>query len=326
MFSSNLLLSALAAGTIQVSAQTLSKPVAQPPFNWPTMSNQIHPNTASPQWEYNKWAWGLIPNICKHVAERENVSPYDIEVYDVRYADCGTRWVFCRHNQANMPWWDLFDRFGRVPVGARDHVRHIIAIPLANAITGYAYSGQGDVVFKGNVAAPGAASIWYHEIGHALDWQNGQYSTTQQWINAYNADSAVPVAYAQTNQAENFAENVIVAAYDNLVPGGLAAANPVPGYGQVWNQFNQVKTGMGDRLRKINGRRCNRKAGQLDTVVCMGPAARDSNACPGVSQFSARTAADAGKNGTAPAGFVEPEEEFFDTETGAVTSKSHSHA
>ncbi|KAK4170157.1 hypothetical protein QBC43DRAFT_328817 [Cladorrhinum sp. PSN259] len=329
MFSS-LLLSVLAAGTVQVSAQTLSKPVAQPPFSWPPMSqNGLFPNTASPHWEYRKWDWGLIPARCKSVAERENVSPYDMEVYDVWYADCETRWVFCRHNQANSQWWDIFDRFGRVPVGARDHVRHIVNIPLPNAISGYCYSGDGDVVFKGDVAAPGANSIWYHEIGHALDWQNNQYSTLPQWVAAYNADSAVPVNYAKTNQAENFAENVIVAAYDNIVPGGVASISPAVGYGQIWNQFNQVKTGMGDRLKKINGRRCSRKAGQVDNVVCMGPAARDSNNCPGVSQFSIASTT-AAKNGTASAAsFVEPEEEIFDLETGAVTRRSagpHSHS
>lgn len=67
-----------------------------------------------------------IPLRCKAVSEKENYSPYDIEVYDVTYSDCSDKYILCRHNQSPTSRSDMFDRFGRLPVGVRDFVRHFI--------------------------------------------------------------------------------------------------------------------------------------------------------------------------------------------------------
>jgi hypothetical protein len=48
------------------------------------------------------------------------------------------------------------------------------------------------------------------------------------------------------DNAENFAQEVVVAAYDKIVPGGIAGL--VPNYEDIYNQFVNVQEVMGDEL------------------------------------------------------------------------------
>ena len=68
----------------------------------------------------------VIPRSCKAAAEKDNLSPYDIEVLDVWLGDCDTKWIMCRHNKADVSQVNFVERFGRLPVGMRDHVRHVV--------------------------------------------------------------------------------------------------------------------------------------------------------------------------------------------------------
>lgn len=53
---------------------------------------------------YDKWGWGWIPETCFKHANDNNVSPYDMEIYNVHYTDCSMAFVFCRHNAADLGW------------------------------------------------------------------------------------------------------------------------------------------------------------------------------------------------------------------------------
>lgn len=89
-----------------------------------------------------------------------------------------------------------------------------------------------------------------------------------------------------TDQAENFAEHVILATYDNVVPGGLAGIPaPTPNHLAVQNQYTNVKNLLGNKIRKVTGATCNRQPtpliGITSPVVCMGPDALAQGACVG---------------------------------------------
>lgn len=71
-----------------------------------------------------------IPDRCRDVgnSEKENFpgGPYDIEVFNVHYADCDMAWVMCRHHQADMSKEQMIDLFGRMPVRMRQWIRLVI--------------------------------------------------------------------------------------------------------------------------------------------------------------------------------------------------------
>jgi hypothetical protein len=60
------------------------------------------------------------------VANDNGFSPYDMEVLNVQYTDCGMAWVLCRHNKAEPSQIQMIDIFGRLPVRMRQWVRWII--------------------------------------------------------------------------------------------------------------------------------------------------------------------------------------------------------
>jgi hypothetical protein len=73
-------------------------------------------------------------------------------------------------------------------------------------------------------------AVYIHEAAHSLDTQVrpdlDRVSVNQIWVDAFNADSAVPDAYAQSSQLENFAQMTIAALYHLVVPGGIEAIQP----------------------------------------------------------------------------------------------------
>lgn len=100
---------------------------------------------------YTQWAPGWIPSDCKTMTEQANLSAADVDTFNVQYDDvCNHEiagilsgqhsisclcqcphdpWILCRHKDSPDPLPNMFDLFGRVPVGARQWVRHIINLP-----------------------------------------------------------------------------------------------------------------------------------------------------------------------------------------------------
>ncbi|KAK0726284.1 hypothetical protein B0T21DRAFT_452948 [Apiosordaria backusii] len=274
----------LVAGLLLAGEATaqLTKPLINPPFGelGPVLQSRLR----TPQYTVNKWPWGLIPLRCRAVAEQENYTPYDIEVYDVTYSDCPTKWVLCRHNQSPTSPAQFFDRVGRLPVGFRDYLRHFILLPSRGATHAYTYSDLGDAIILGDGHGSNAQTLYVHEIAHTVDWHHNRASTTQGWLNAYNAASAVSDDYARRNQAENFAQETVIAMYDSVVtPNGIPGVNS--GWQQIAPMYQYIKNLLGDKIQRIDSKVCTRNVGipLWDTTVCMGPAARDSGNCPGVS-------------------------------------------
>ncbi|KAL5339728.1 hypothetical protein BJX70DRAFT_397440 [Aspergillus crustosus] len=246
----------------------LSKPVMSPAVPFYHMDAILYEILPSTVFSFTQWEWGTLPARCKSVADNRGINAYDINVYEVTYDDCDTPWVFCRHHDAQVSLDQMIDNFGRLPVRLRDMVRTQIAVP-SDGTGAYAYSDLGDIVYTGNMGR--LIRIWIHEIGHVIDRTEGvdhDYSSTDAWLNEYNQDSYVCDKYGQSNNAENFAEETLVALFDKVVPGGINSL--APNSNDIYHQYTAVQKIAGDRI--IPGGTCSRHFAD-DRTVCMGPAA-----------------------------------------------------
>ncbi|KAI4182851.1 MAG: hypothetical protein L6R41_005747 [Letrouitia leprolyta] len=185
---------------------------------------------------YNVWEPGWIPKDCKDLTAEAGFNPADITTYNVNYDDCNTAWVICLHNDGGSSIDDVVNLLGRVPVGARQFVRHLLTLPSDGP---HAFNANGNLaMFK---IGPNGLTVYLHETGHSLDfqgaYQQGQLSNAQNWIDNYNQDPNVPDPYSQTNQIENVAQNTVLAAYNVQVPDGYGSIEP-----NAINVFHQYAT------------------------------------------------------------------------------------
>ncbi|KZV85503.1 hypothetical protein EXIGLDRAFT_726077 [Exidia glandulosa HHB12029] len=244
------------------NAQNLGKPVLFTDGLSPHVDASFWAHLNPTQSTWDQWGWGWIPQSCFDAANSNNVSPYDFEVFNVHYTDCGTAWVFCRHHSASLSQIDMIDLFGRLPVHERQWIRHVVAVPGG----GSAYELNADVVFQGPVGTP---SVFQHEVGHAVDfYKNGfQSSGTSQFLNAIQQDSCVPDDYANSNNVEDYTQVGVLSLYEIVNPGGL---DPI---GANWrclvNQKNVLDGFQRDNM--IPGGVCDRRWAD-STIVKMGPA------------------------------------------------------
>ncbi|OBT66254.1 hypothetical protein VE03_04345 [Pseudogymnoascus sp. 23342-1-I1] len=236
----------------------------------PTLfSDGLSPHVDSVFWEhlkptqstYDKWAWGWIPETCFNHANDNNVSPYDMEMYNVHYTDCDSAFVFCRHNAANLAIAEMIDLFGRLPIHERQYITNVIAVPGA----GSAYETSAIVVFQGPVGTP---SVFQHEVGHAVDayHHDAQSSETDIFKNAINADTCVPDDYSNSSNTEDYTQISVLALYEIVNPGGL---DPIGNWRCLQNQKNVVTRLQGDAMTP--GGTCTFRWADA-AIVSMGPA------------------------------------------------------
>ena len=162
----------------------------------------------------------------------------------------------CHHKDSPDVVWYFFEIFGRIPVRARSHVRTLISFPPlpTGGILGYYTNGLIAIITSDDSGTgPKETSrlhILLHEVGHALDWGNAyadkSLSALQNWKNAYDQDSKVPDYYAQTNFAEDLAQNTVVAAFDVNVPGGLATLSGNIDWSSIHHQYELISKEQGD--------------------------------------------------------------------------------
>jgi hypothetical protein len=131
----------------------------------------------------------------------------------------------------------------------RDYVNNIMVQPGGRS----AYTYGDNIVITGD--CHGTELV--HEVGHNLDahaYPGGQFSDSQTWLDAYNADKVVPDSYAQSSQAENHSQFVVIALYDVNVEGGIPAVEP--NSGDFYQQYMAVRNNLGDILK--HGGTCKR--------------------------------------------------------------------
>ncbi|KAK6498799.1 hypothetical protein TWF481_011372 [Arthrobotrys musiformis] len=168
------------------------------------------------QW-FSQWGDGWIPQGCKDRFLGKGYNATDAQVFNVKYADCGRAWTFCRHKDAQLSIEDMADSFGRMSVHMRSLVRHPIALPSSSGCSALAYTNIGDIVMIGNCKG---ITVWVHETGHQLDARlnpSKRFSGTDPWLEALELDTCVPDSYANTNTVEDFAQVVVVAQFNTLL-------------------------------------------------------------------------------------------------------------
>ncbi|RDW70674.1 uncharacterized protein DSM5745_08185 [Aspergillus mulundensis] len=211
------------------------------------------------------WASGYIPKDCQDLGAGEGYDASEFEVYEVTYDDCADPWLFCRHKDVETTIETAAETFSKLPVKVRDWVRQILLLPGADS----AFAINGNVAFFGSTG--GNVDVMIHESAHGLDGFAAfgeNLSTSEGFLAAYDADTHVPDDYARSSQAENVAQNTVVAVYDKNVPGGFPGVQEQ--YTAILNQYSYIEDKAGDAL--LPGGTCDRHLENSETVV-LGSAA-----------------------------------------------------
>ncbi|KAL8849702.1 MAG: hypothetical protein Q9221_005312 [Calogaya cf. arnoldii] len=211
------------------------------------------------------WSEDWIPQWCldESKSKDDGFNPADIRTYDIHYDDCETAWVVCVHKDSKMSIDTLADLWGRVPVGSRSYIRHVLSIP--NEV-GIATNG-GDNMKLLNIGDDGL-QVLIHEIAHSLDAHAyaEPLSISGNWKEKTSRDSHVPDEYAQTSAAEDAAQSSVIATYDLVVPGGFKDAEPR--WEKVRNQYETVQKVQKEQADNIlvPGGRCQKRLANSEVV------------------------------------------------------------
>ncbi|KAL3435590.1 hypothetical protein BDV09DRAFT_204020 [Aspergillus tetrazonus] len=213
--------------------------------NLPTVNSQIA-----------GWPNGYIPKDCQDLGSGEGYNASEFEVYEVTYDDCADPWLFCRHKDVEVDIATAAETFSKLPV----KVRQILLMPGANS----AFAINGNVAFFGTTGSN--VDVMIHESAHGLDGFAAfgeNLSSSDGFLAAYDADTHVPDNYARSSQAENVAQNTVVAVYDKNVPGGFPGVQEQ--YTAILNQYSYIQDKAGDAL--VPGGTCDRHLENSEIVV-----------------------------------------------------------
>lgn len=236
---------ASAASLASLASAQLDKPVIDPEFPSGGLDQGLNDHLRAPGSSWDAWEEGWIPEDCKNMIEGTEFSVQDITPFNIHYDDCEDPWVFCRHKDSPLSEDYIVDAFGKMPVRFRSFVRHMLFVPGTES----AGSSGDNVRMNGDLPI----TVFIHETAHSFDGHHGLpdieggFSASQAWLDAYNADSAVTDDYGQTSQAENFAQQTVVALFDSNVPDGVASIQP--SWQSIENQFRLIQDRAADILR-----------------------------------------------------------------------------
>lgn len=204
-----------------MAAAQLNRPVAAQEDALEVYYNKFWDLTKNVPATVTQWPLHSMPLSCAEQANKAGIAAKLVTAYSVTYADvslptyslcplqnttmlttvaeeqCAEPWVICRVGTPALSLERQVRILGRVPVKARAHIRHMIALP---AMAGkYAHASGKDVAFF--VDIPSFATM-IHELTHVLD--NGK-SDSAAWKNAVAQDSCVITEYANKSYVENLA-------------------------------------------------------------------------------------------------------------------------
>ncbi|KAI4275975.1 MAG: hypothetical protein L6R35_006244 [Caloplaca aegaea] len=242
---------ALRASAVNVFAPT-NKPALTPPGGMPELLKAHFPPKLA---TFTKWGPNEVPKDCVDIAQMEKKEP-DFEVYDVKYEDCATPWVLCHHKGRQIAFDDAATHFGRIPIGARQFVRHFVLFDAPTGIGPSGFPHESSIVIRGRLSLAGV----FHEVGHILDlgktFGGGQLSASEEWKNAIDRDGYVSDNYAAKNLIESLAQDFVIAALDLTIPGGYASIQPE--WRKLENQMGLLRAKLGNLLAPGQGS-CDRK-------------------------------------------------------------------
>ncbi|KAL4999355.1 hypothetical protein BDV10DRAFT_57806 [Aspergillus recurvatus] len=257
-------LSTASALFLTLARAELDKPALTPNLDYLLEGNANSLPTVNSQ--IAVWASGYIPKDCQDLGSDEGYDASEFEVYEVTYDDCSDPWLFCRQKDVEVDITTAAETFSKLPVKIRDWVRQILLLPGADS----AFAINGNVAFFGTTGSN--IDVMIHESAHGLDGFAAfgeSFSSSDGFLAAYNADTHVPDNYARSSQAENVAQNTVVAVYDKNVPGGFPGVQEQ--YTAILNQYSYIQDKAGDAL--VPGGTCDRHLENSETVVLSSSAA-----------------------------------------------------
>ncbi|KAL8752673.1 MAG: hypothetical protein Q9199_005580 [Rusavskia elegans] len=243
--------------------QKIDKPALQPNLDY--LKAGLQSNMPSVGHNHHQWSDDWMPQYCLEESKiKDNgFNPADIRTYDIRYDDCETAWVVCVHKDSLMSIETLADLFGRVPVGSRSYIRHVISLPAKSGSASY----FGDNIRLNQIGDDGL-EVLLHETAHSLDVHayDEPLSISDNWKEKTSRDSAVPDNYAGSSPAEDVAQSSVIAAYNIVVPGGFPGIEPR--WVEVRNQYETVQTVQREQADSIfkPGGRCRKRLENSETV------------------------------------------------------------
>ncbi|KAH8927367.1 hypothetical protein BT69DRAFT_1347351 [Atractiella rhizophila] len=173
---------------------------------------------ALPIHDYTTVALPVVPEICQQYAQNggDPLCTATMSAVAATIDDCSEPWTVCRCSDAQMSFTQLLDKFARMPVHLRDHVRTLLAFNGSRS----AFSNEQDMAIFGDCSDEAGLSVFVHEAGHDID-QGVSVSTA--WTNALAADTCVPDPYGGVSVQEDFAQVTVITLYLYLygaVPSG----------------------------------------------------------------------------------------------------------
>lgn len=244
----------------------LDKPIINPAI--PALDQGLLDHLKPTHSSHSEWGAGWIPQGCYDKAKDYGFSPSDFIPFNIVYDDCpNLPWVFCRHKDAPISEITIIDTFGRFPVRMRQYQRHMIFVPGNDFGASY-----GDTLISGQ----GKITLFAHEIAqsldsHAFDPSLLPFYNSKPWLDAYNQDSAVSDSTAQSEQLENFAQELVIALFDKVVPGGIGSVEP--NWQAIFHAYATIQGYIGDVI--IPGGQCDPNVRLQNTpAVPMRPSAK----------------------------------------------------
>ncbi|KAL8967976.1 MAG: hypothetical protein Q9197_005135 [Variospora fuerteventurae] len=249
------LLALRASAAIDPNAPVNKPPLTPPEGVLELLMDHFPPTPAT----ITKWDPNEVPQHCVDIAklEKPEKKPQDFEVYTVKYADCATPWVFCYHKGSQITLKNAASRFGRIPIGARQFVREIVAFATPTGFSAGASLRDNSIAIYGDLSL----TSFFHEVGHILDLGNayiggGQLSSSEEWKNAIDRDGYASDKYAATSFHESVGQDTIIAALDGVIPGGYSSIQPE--WQKLKNQMRLLRAKLGNLLAPGQGS-CDRK-------------------------------------------------------------------
>ncbi|KAI1204870.1 uncharacterized protein F4807DRAFT_454352 [Annulohypoxylon truncatum] len=205
-------------------------PAIQPPFDFNGIIEKGLMDNLHPTPSHIKYLTGnKMPTDCMAHAKEKNHGPDEFEVFEVYYEDCHVPWVMCRLKDTHVNATTMADTFGRMPLGMREFVKHVILFKPKD-LPGAAAWDAGDVIAISEDSF--RLYVLAHEMSHSIDAHievpgvtpsgKGGLSSSKRWAEQYALDNATVSDYARTLWAENLAETGIIALYNIVVPNGVA--------------------------------------------------------------------------------------------------------
>ena len=144
----------------------------------------------------------------------------------------------------------MTDHFGRVPVRARQWVRHMISLPDRKSLLHFSDPQPSLTMMlqQKDKAGPTMRTRTSSCSTQLTGSSQGAYqrqdlvteSSAQNWIDNFNQDPNVPDTYSQTNMIEDVAQASVIAAFDTNVPGGYGSIEPKAA--SIFHQYATIDT------------------------------------------------------------------------------------